>query len=429
MFNKFTLSFAVFLILAFSSNNANAEKVAIGGMAAAKDVWYSLTNGQVSEADAMNWDLSFGSGDRTASISTNDAKGIELYYVGEDFNEILDISKLSEWTRYINSDSTWNLGSISRKASTDDPFDFGWGQYNVATHNVLGNSVYVIKLADGSYKKLFIDMLDGKARFYQFLYADLDGGNEKTIKVDYSTTNANNLYFSFADNTIFEREPASDTWELVFGRYLAFIQEQYYPVTGVRNNGNVLSLRVEYENDINPTDRQTAPEVSQLTSNISTIGSDWKQFTGQNYVFANNRAHFLQKYKIENKVNVPDGDMYQIIFTNFVGGPVGEMEFTLINLNAQSVKDEKGNSFYLYPNELNAGETSTLVMSSVSNENYVINLFDIMGNVVYTTNYNSNIGLNQINLPSEIISKLSKGMYFVGLNSNSNNYQLKFIVK
>jgi hypothetical protein len=68
-------------------------------------------------------------------------------------------------------------------------------------------------------------------------------------------------------------------------------------------------------------------------------------------------------------------------------------------------------------------------MSSVSNENYVINLFDLMGNVIYTNSYNSNIGLNQINLPTDVISKLSKGMYFIGLNSNTNNYQLKFIVK
>ncbi len=429
MLNKFTLSFAVFLILAFSAPKANAEKVAIGGMANAKDIWYSLANGIVLETDAMNWDLSFGASDRTASISTNDAKGIELYLVGEDYNDPIDILQMGDWKRYINSDSTWSLGSVSRKANSADPFDFGWGQYNVATHNVLGNSVYVIKLADGTYKKLFIDILDGKARFYQFLYSDLDGDNEKSIKVDYSTTKSNKLYFSFTGDTVIEREPVATEWDLVFGRYLSFIQEQYYPVTGVRTNGNIMSLRVEYENDINPTDRQIAPEFGQLKHNISTIGSDWKQFNGQNYVFSNNRAHFLQKYKVENMQNVPDGDMYQIVFTNFVGGPVGEMEFTLINLSAQSVKDENGNSFYLYPNELNSGEYTSLIMSSVSNENYVINLFDLMGNVIYTNSYNSNIGLNQINLPTDVISKLSKGMYFIGLNSNTNNYQLKFIVK
>lgn len=429
MLKKLILLFSFIFVITFNGNNLFAEKVTIGGMATAKDVWYSLVNGQVKEQAAFDWDISFGTGDRTASVSTNDAKGIELYYAGEDYNEPLDLLQMGDWTRYINSDSTWNLGALNQKVNPQDPFDFGWGRYNVATHNVLGNSVYVIRLANGTYKKLFIDMLAGKERKYQFMYSELDGTNEKIIEVDYSTTKANNLYFDFATENIFEREPESNDWELLFGRYLTYMQEQYYPVTGVRTNGNVLSLRVNYDNQIDPNTKQQAPEFSSLNTKITNIGYDWKIFDGTSYFYENNRAHFVQRYKVVNKENVPDGDLYQLVFTNFIGGQVGEMEFTILNLNAQSITDEDGNKFYMYPNELEKGQNTNLVISSTNNNNYSLYITDIMGNVVYSNNIETVIGLNQINIPYVITSNLSKGMFLVNLVGNKSNHQVKFIVK
>lgn len=427
-YTLFLKSLILVFVLNLNFSNLSAETIQIGGAATAKDVWYSMSKGKVGEASASNWDISFGTNDRTSEIYSNDAKGIELYYVGEDFNETYSPNDQTNWVRYINSETTWS-GSFNQKIDKTNPFDFGWGVYNIATHNVLGNSVYIIKLANGSYKKVFIDILDGKAKKYTFLTADLDGSNEQSIDVEYANATSKNMYYSFETNEVFERDPLNtETWDLLFGRYTTLIQGLYYPVTGVKTSPNVLSLRVEMENEIDPNVKLTAPDFTSLEENITNIGYDWKTFANGAYSYAKNRIHFVQRYKLENGNNVPDGDIYQIYFSKYTGGAVGEMEFNVLNLSTSSVENGEGNTINLYPSEINSGGSINLVFSNTNNNNYDINLIDVMGNQIYSSNFEANSGLNNFQINSNVTNNLAKGIYFINVKSNNKITTLKFVI-
>lgn len=427
---KFLKSLIFLLVLNFNILQLRAETIQIGGASSAKDVWYSLQNGKLIEADANNWDLAFGTNDRTSEIYTNDAKGVELYLVGEDFKETFNSNDQTNWVRQINSEKTWLTGSFNQNVNKNNPFDFGWGVYNIATHNVLGRSVYILKLANGSYKKIFIDVLDGKLKKYTFLTADLDGNNKETIEIDYSKATTQNIYYSFETALGFEREPkTTENWELLFCRYTTLTQGIYYPVTGIKTSPNVLSLRVELDKEVTPSEKQIAPEFSKLEENITSIGYDWKTFNQGTYSYAKNRVHFLQRYKSQDGNNVPDGDLFQIVFTKYTGGQVGEMEFTLLNLSSSSIENGEGNKINIYPSEINTGESVNLVFSNSNDKNYNINLIDVMGNQIYSSNFIANSGLNNFQLNSDITSNLSKGMYFINIKSNDQVTTLKFILQ
>ena len=42
-----------------------------------------------------------------------------------------------------NSDTSWNYGAFVMNQSSD-MFDYGWGVYNIQTHHIIGDSVFLI---------------------------------------------------------------------------------------------------------------------------------------------------------------------------------------------------------------------------------------------------------------------------------------------
>jgi len=61
--------------------------------------------------------------------------------------------------------------------------DYGWGVYNTVTHNVTGDSIYVIKVGN-ELKKLWIIKKVSINNIYHIRYANLDGSNEQIIELD-----------------------------------------------------------------------------------------------------------------------------------------------------------------------------------------------------------------------------------------------------
>ena len=70
-----------------------------------------------------------------------------------------------------NSMASWEEGAFAAHANGYP--DYGWGKYNTITHAVVGDSLFVIKLQDGSYKQLWM-VEKGGASVYTFRHADLD---------------------------------------------------------------------------------------------------------------------------------------------------------------------------------------------------------------------------------------------------------------
>ena len=133
-----------------------------------------------------------------------------------------------------NSDTGWSVGSFDVYSSAFP--DYGWGIYNMLTHNVVGDSLHIIKTTDGIWKKLWIEKLD--AGVYFFKHANLDGTNLITQQVN--TNNYLNKKFVYydidSDQTLDKSQPM--IMAFTFTKYIIVMNQPYslvYFVTGHRS--------------------------------------------------------------------------------------------------------------------------------------------------------------------------------------------------
>lgn len=249
------------------------------------DIWYSLKEGVVHEADKDNWDIAFQTGQR-AAVLLNGQKGLRAWVVpgsNEDsFDKPIDTTGMeSTWEWAINSEESWHIGAFNmNKDGYETDGDFGWGYYDLSTHYIVGDKLFVIRLGKGVYKKFMIETL--ATGEYTIRYANLNGTDESIAvikKRDYDGQNF--AYFNLSNNTASSREPQTTEWELIFGRYESLIptgpgQFMAYPVLGVRQNFGIKTARLK---GVNP-DQAEPPAIGteSYSTKIATIGSDWKTF-------------------------------------------------------------------------------------------------------------------------------------------------------
>ena len=123
--------------------------------------YYSLNAGEIANIDNSDWDIAFDASGYGSTIRINGAIGTELYkYPDGDTSDwaTLDTAGISSWPMVYDSDTTWAGGAFNT-GKTSNPMDLGWGIYSTITHHVLGDSLFVIKLNNGSMKKLQIENL------------------------------------------------------------------------------------------------------------------------------------------------------------------------------------------------------------------------------------------------------------------------------
>ena len=208
--------------------------------------YYSMENGEQANVDNTNWDLAFDLSGFGASIRTNEHIGTEVYVYpnGTDWANV-DTTGMA-WNTFHNSETTWAIGALDQSNNPSDPFDLGWGTYNPVTHQITGDSIHIIKLASGDYKKLMIESL--ASGVYSFKHADLNGANEVSNTVTKGNyTDKNFAYYSITNDVVIDREPANNTWDIVFTKYVGELGPgTYYGVTGVLSNNGVHVRAVSY---------------------------------------------------------------------------------------------------------------------------------------------------------------------------------------
>ncbi len=320
MKNSVYLFLALFLMASCNKNEQEVvpdtlktDSISMGA-GYASDVYYSLKNGIVSTVARSGWDIAFSTDPMTSTIIINEGYGVQLYVYpngGEEAWDNIDTAGISHWPMLFNSDTSWMYGAFDRN-SLGHP-DYGWGVYNSVTHDVLGDSLFIIKLSDGSYKKLFIEKRAAMTNTFHIKYGDLDAAGElKEIPCNNNTIK-NFVYFSMASGSILDHEPEKDSWDLVFTKY--HDESITYIGTGVLSNMN------RETGEVRGIDTDLAElEDAVFTSSISEIGSDWKQFDMGtfSYVIVEDLCYF---------VKTPDGDMYKIIFTGTDGSVSGKIVF------------------------------------------------------------------------------------------------------
>jgi len=386
------------------------------GAGYASQVWYSLDNGEVGSALSSEWDLAFETSGFGSGIRINGGIGHQLFlYTAGDTSAWNNVStNTHDRMELVNSDTAWSMGAFNR--SSDGGFDQGWGNYNVVTHIVTGDSIYVLTTQGGMVKKIWIESLSGGV--YTFRHADLDGSNEmiSTItKSDY--VNENFGYFNLTTGTALSREPSSDAWDLAFTKYFTELSPgTFYNVNGVLSNSGAEVAQVY------PVDLQTVQYTGQtMSSHINTIGHDWKTFDLNtfSYIITDSLAYF---------VKTSTGDIWKMIYTGFAGSSTGNVYFSKERLLVNRDEAIPGiSSLTVYPNP-SAGRKIQLLMDldQTSQQNRM-RLTDLRGVLVRDLELGiMTSGLAQVPLQLE---GLGAGIYILEVQTEFGSTTQKIVLR
>jgi hypothetical protein len=299
------------------------------GTNSASDVYFKLANGEIKAVTRSDWDLAFSVPLQTATILINEGAGVELYCVGDTNQwESIDENTIDNLQKRYNDESDWFAGAFNVNASGFP--NYGWGTYHgPPDHNVGGDSIYVVKLTDASYKKLMIRVKLGIGSASVIRWADLNGDNEsiETLSTAPYDELKHFIHYSLVNKEIVEAEPDMDTWDLLFTRYYTRIPTgpssyMNYMVTGVLNNSGASIAKVTGI----PPEKATESDITgDYSDAANTIGSDWKESHPITHAvsLADSTSYFIQSV---------DGNTYQLYFTNYTSLEQGDVNIKVKTL-------------------------------------------------------------------------------------------------
>ena len=379
--------------------------------------FYNFNDGEIANVDNTNWDLAFSSGGYGSAIRINSQAGVELYvYPNGDINDwnSVDITNISNWPSIINSDTTWSIGAFNATSDPTNSLDLGWGVYSTITHHITGDSLHIVKLSNGDYKKL--QMIKLSSGNYEFKYANIDGTNEVVTSVSKSNYTSKNFgYYSITNNNELDREPNSSSWHIIFTKYVTEIYPgMSYGVTGVLTNKNIEVAKAE-----NVDLTIVSHSGYSFSSQINTIGYDWKSYKTNSFSYdiTDSLCFFVKD---------DQGSIWKLQLTGFEGNSTGNIHFNVENILSASDNITDKNIFAIYPNPTTSKEIKIIydINHRTSSLNKV-EFFDINGKLVKSLKLGNN-GFNERNVN---LYDLKSGVYFVSLITDEKSFQQKLIIQ
>lgn len=342
------------------------------------EVYYSLTNGNKASVLRNQWDIAFRTAILSASIITNDGSGVVLYtYPKSDTSgwSSVDTSGLSSWKALYNSGSDWEMGAFN--TNSKGQFDYGWGVYNVTTHNLTGDSIYILKLRNGQFQKLIISGKASSLNKYTIKYASLDGMSEKQSIIDCSPyTTRNFIGFSIPESKVVDFETIdANSWDLLFTKYTYKYPDGFpYTVTGVLSNYNT---GVNKFHPVAPDFRLWSPET--MDSSRTAIGFDWKYLDNSfMYHVVDSSVYFVQD---------KGGNIHKLVFKEFSGSSKGRIVFEKEKISAAG-RDENSAlklEAAVYPNPVS--DAINLLVNPSESEKLTVSILDISGRLLLQENF------------------------------------------
>ena len=413
---------AVLILTVLSSINsitrgqsAPVNDSVVMGQGYANEIYYSMSAGVVSSHARNSWDIAFRTRIMSSSILTNDGTGVILYtYPKSDTSgwATLDTTGYKNWKAMYNDPDDWENGAFSRNAAGG--LDFGWGIYNTTSHFITGDSLYVIQLRDGSLKKLWIQLKKAGEDMVYFRFANIDGSDDHNIALDCNNYTARDFIgYSLMTNEIEDYQPDADAWDIVFTKYMSVQHQQsgpdtVYPVTGVLNNEEVYSEKFMH----------VAPDFTGYNpfgwdSTRSSIGYDWKSFSGTGYTVADSLAYF---------VKTKAGDVYKLVFTKFAGSSSGKIFFNKWQVAGVGLNDQSLNSdIRIYPNPVK--DVFEIWFPGTLGDPCTISLRDLTGKIIYQNNIPVVGTKFTIN-----VSGITPGLYLLNVSSEKYTFLKKIII-
>lgn len=372
------------------------------GPSYAYDIYYSLENGITASTERTNWELAFSTNAYETNIRINSGNSVALYEVSTDLSEWNTITSLSSNSVQLrNSNTDWAQGAFV--VNNAGNLNYGWGDYNPETHIIEASRIYIITYGSIT-KKMRINSL--QMGLYNFTIANLDGSSEQEVSLNVNPYNNKKfIYYSLQNMEVIDREPPSNSWDLLFTKYEEDLNndiadplnyEQPYTVTGVLSNGNLIG---QYEGSI--SDNLSILE-QDTTRNINTIGFDWKQFSGS-YVMTADRSYFI--------ADQDEDQVYKIIFNSFAGQSSGNLSFELIQVEELLNEKEYMNSALVnvFPNP----SSGAFYLEYNSSSPVKITVTNLRGQTISSQIINESTWMD--------LSDQAQGFYFIQLNGKEIN--------
>ena len=382
----------------------------------ANQSFYNLNTGEVANVDNNNWDIAFSAGGYGSAIRINGQSGTLLYtYPNGDISDwnTVDISTIATWNPINNSDTSWGLGAFNVNADPTNGMDLGWGIYSTITHHITGDSINIIQLSNGDYKKLQIIKLSSGN--YDFKYANIDGSSEVITSISKSTFTGKNFgYYSIINDIEVDREPLSSEWQILFTKYITQLSPGVtYSVTGVLANNDIQIAKAE-NIDVANADHSA----HSFSTHINAIGYNWKSFnmSSFSYDIQDSLCYFI-KDDLDN--------IWKLQLTGFDGSSTGNIYFNVENIQSANMLENNDITFTIYPNPSINNEVSVIYDLNNNSNSSEIHITDINGKLVRSYILNNNgFNVNKLSL-----TEFSPGVYVVSLVNGNSIVNKKLIVQ
>jgi hypothetical protein len=333
-------------------------------------VYFQLDSSNQITLPTTDWDLAFLSkNSRSFATRVNDAR-IKVYEAANSASawNTINVSDKPKWIELHNSEIEWEKGAFDNGSAT-----YGWGEYFMPTHHVVGSILFVLEYDNGTYIKF---MIEDYFKGYTCKYAIWEGtswSSDRYFTV-LNTEGKGRLfnYYSLINNKLVDTLPLDKEWDLLFTKYSSFYKNiSFVPVTGVLQNPQV-TVAKKLEGDHSEVQKEN------FKKEINTIGDRWKELYGYSYIIPKNK--YFVKTEKENATT-----LYELWFTDFGGNATGDICFTykkINNLDIEEITDHS--SFIVYPNPT-VNKTATLIYDikkSISNKAKIF-IYSLNGKKMY----------------------------------------------
>lgn len=416
---KITLLFLANIAFFYLKAQVITDTVSIG-TGYSNQIWYSMENGEQKISAQSNWDLGFDLKYPDGfAIAINSANGMTVwkYPKGDtsDWNSI-DTTGIATWDPHWNSVKSWHFGALGRYYDKTTRGNLDWGTYDFTTHGVTGYAIFIIRMPDGSFRKLWIKSLVGSV--YTFEYAYLSGEGSHTITLDKNDFPDKIWgYYSIQSNMQIDREPLVENWDILFTTYTA-LSPNPHTEAAVLLNDKILAAKYS---DIPNVETYAAYDTTGFADSINVIGHDWKIGSGSSYAVKDSTLYFVQDQ---------NGIIWKLIFRAFGGITNGNYVFSKENMITTSVAtlaSTQAASMALYPNPAISNKCTVIYSFAGDIANAILTVTDLTGKQVYSCKIDATKGLKQYSLN---LNNLSSGTYVVTIaTSNNQKMQQKLVIQ
>ena len=432
---KGIIATAIFGFLASLGAQTSTDTVTMGA-GYANQVFFNLQDGKQHNSPIANWHIAHTTLAMDNAIRLNHAAGVFAYIYPKGDNgayNSFDTTGWATWHMPYNDMKDETKGALNQQTDPNNQWDFSWGVYDASSHEVVGDSLYLVTVGMGAEMKLykFMPIKQDKMGNFIFEFGPLDdvAGEPDTIKTSMAYGGMFK-YFNLTKDMQVSIEPQNESWHLNFNRYYDLVPNPQgggmvmYPTTGAESFRGLEIAHVDgiefSELVSNPNDYiSIANEDTSIASGhgfnigLTRVGGDWKAFDGRGFSVVPQKNYIA-------KIETPTGfEYWGFHFLSFEGQSTGAMSLERAKLGElASVSNATLTTVGLFPNP-----ASDMVWVSVNNGSLeTVNVLNTAGQKILSHN---DLRTNRFQLP---IQSLRSGQYIIE-TIHSNGISRNWIIK